>query len=213
MDDAGDEWQARWSEGRIGFHRDAVHPMLAGYWPSLGAPGDSDVLVPLCGKSVDMRWLEGHGHSVTGVDRVAAALAGFAAEDPRVPERLRHEGIDGLRLGRITLWRADIFHLPLGNHGRMAFYDRAALVALPAPTRMRYAVILAQLCAPGAVGLLITVHRPGRAGEGPPYLVDEEELERLFGANFRLRALGRGVDAAGAEEFAWRLERKGNRGS
>ena len=33
-----DFWQARWDEGRIGFHQDEVNPYLQRYWPTLNVP-------------------------------------------------------------------------------------------------------------------------------------------------------------------------------
>ena len=61
------EWLERWRDGRIAFHRDAVHPALERYWPDLQNQG-SKILVPLCGKSLDMRWLAGQGHPVLGIE-------------------------------------------------------------------------------------------------------------------------------------------------
>ena len=54
---ANDPWLARWAKGRIGFHLPAPHPALERWWPRLDVAPQAKVLVPLCGKSLDMRWL------------------------------------------------------------------------------------------------------------------------------------------------------------
>ena len=52
-----DFWHARWQENRIGFHLPQTHYLLVRYWPVLQAGPGERVLVPLCGKSLDMLWL------------------------------------------------------------------------------------------------------------------------------------------------------------
>lgn len=47
-------WQQRWQEERIGFHKSDVNPELIKHFSALALPFGSRVLVPLCGKSVDM---------------------------------------------------------------------------------------------------------------------------------------------------------------
>lgn len=49
-----DFWLARWREEQTGFHQQRVTPLLMKYWPTLGLPEGCRVLVPLCGKSLDM---------------------------------------------------------------------------------------------------------------------------------------------------------------
>lgn len=47
-------WHERWHSNRIGFHQDAVSPMLAAHWDACAVPAGARVFVPLCGKSLDM---------------------------------------------------------------------------------------------------------------------------------------------------------------
>src|SRR5690606_22020225 len=63
-----DFWLERWREGRTHFHLERVTPLLQKYWPGLGLPKGSKVLVPLCGKTLDMVWLAEQGHKVLGVE-------------------------------------------------------------------------------------------------------------------------------------------------
>jgi thiopurine S-methyltransferase len=61
-------WHKRWASNQIGFHLPQVNPYLQRFWPALGLEEGSRVLVPLCGKSLDLLWLAHQGHEVLGVE-------------------------------------------------------------------------------------------------------------------------------------------------
>ncbi|MDR5867992.1 class I SAM-dependent methyltransferase [Halomonas koreensis] len=210
-----DEWQRRWREGRIGFHRDAEHPALVRHWPALGVTPGTKVLVPLCGKSLDMRWLARHDHPVLGIELAEEAIEQFLAEGVGEVSRYHHDSFAVSRQGSIELWCGDFFHFHIEEAAEIgAFYDRAALIALPEATRQRYAFHLAQLIPPGSRGLLIGLTRaPGDEG-GPPYSVGAEEIRALFEPNFELVHLEDGAPEPGSgfRESVWALTRRGPRG-
>ena len=54
-------WHNRWENDLIGFHQQQVNPYLQQHWPALGIAPGARVLVPLCGKSLDMAWLAAQG--------------------------------------------------------------------------------------------------------------------------------------------------------
>jgi len=58
-----ESWLERWREGRIGWHEAEGNASLKKHWRAEG----KRVLVPMCGKTVDMLWLEERGNSVVGV--------------------------------------------------------------------------------------------------------------------------------------------------
>lgn len=205
------EWLTRWREGRIGFHRDTTHPVLERFWPTLGVPAGTKVLVPLCGKSLDMRWLAGCGHPVLGIELSEAAIEQFIAEGSGGVSRYRHGSFEICRQGSVELWGGDFFHFHTQQAAEVgAFYDRAALIALPEATRQRYAFHLAQLLPPGSRGLLISLTRAPGDERGPPYSVAGEEIERLLGPNFELTHLADGEpEESGFRESVWGLTRRG----
>ncbi|MFC3283016.1 thiopurine S-methyltransferase [Litchfieldella rifensis] len=205
------EWLTRWREGRIGFHRDATHPVLHRYWPCLGVPEGTKVLVPLCGKSLDMRYLAERGHPVLGIELSLEAIEQFTAEGQGEVSRYRQGDFHVYRQGSIELWGGDFFHFHIEQAAEIgAFYDRAALIALPEATRQRYAFHLAQLIPPGARGLLISLVRAPGDDRGPPYSVDADEVRRLFTPNFELTHLEDGEpEDNGWRESAWSLVRRG----
>src|SRR5690606_16820123 len=81
-----DFWLERWREGRTHFHQDRVIPLLPKYWPTLELPKDARVLVPLCGKSLDMVWIAEQGHQVLGVELSQLAIEQFMAEHKLQPK-------------------------------------------------------------------------------------------------------------------------------
>lgn len=205
-----EQWLKRWREGRIGFHLAQTHPALVHHWGELAIPSGAKVLVPLCGKSLDMHWLAERGHPVLGVEFAPEAIEQFLAERRGDVSRYRQAGFEIARQGSVELWRGDFFHLHIHAVDEVeAFYDRASLIALPPATRRRYALHLAQLVPPGARGLLVGLHHDAGAS-GPPYSVNSAEIDELFRPNFRLEKREEGTpDERGFTESIWSLERRG----
>lgn len=181
-------WKERWSEGRIGFHGTEPHVSLQEHWGSLQLPADSaKVLVPLCGKSVDLWWLAERGLSVTGVELAEQACEQLFSEHgvtPQIQENGAHREWTG---GGIRVLQGDIFDLE--ERGWDAVWDRAALIALPAPLRQRYAAHLTELLDPGAQMLLVALVYPHNERGGPPFAIDAEQVRLLYNDAFSIAPL------------------------
>ncbi len=178
-------WHQRWRDGRIGFHRDDVHPMLEYFWSGLELGGDETVFVPLAGKSLDMRWLAERGHRVLAVELSAIAARQFFDEwgTPAVVEKRDDFAVHHAR--GVEIWVGDVFDLRPEHVARVgAFYDRASVVALDRATRERYATHLASILPGGTRGLLIGLESMQPDDQGPPFSVPQEEVGRLFDAAF-----------------------------
>lgn len=205
-------WLQRWREGRTGWHRDAVMPLLEKHWPALGAASGARVLVPLCGKSLDMLWLSAQGHDVLGVELSPVAVESFL-RDNQLYARSKAKA-DGTWFkvtnppgGSIDIINGDLFAVDAATLASCdAFYDRAAMIALSAPLRERMArEVYAQLPA-GSRGLLITLEYPQHEMEGPPFSVDGAEAHRLLDPHWVISELERrnifGDDPSFAERGA-----------
>ena len=181
-------WRDCWANQQIGFHLKNENPHLVSHIGVLGSPGR--VLVPLCGKSLDMVYLAAKGFQVEGVEFVEQAAAAFFAEAGVEPIKDVTDGVTSLRHGNIRIWVADMFALsPAVLPPVDAIYDRAALVALQPETRAAYVAQLQRLSRTGARLLLVTFEHD--MGQGPPFSVTEEDVERLLGLGFSPRRLDR----------------------
>ena len=185
-------WLQRWRERRIGFHRDAVMPLLEKHWPALALPKDSRVFVPLAGKSLDMLWLAAQGHRVLGVELSPLAVAQFFAEHGLEPEvRESRHGVHHVA-GDIELIQGDAFALDAAALADCAaVYDRAALVALPPDLRARYVGELYARLPSGCRGLLVTLEYPQHEKNGPPFSVEEREVRERFEPSWNVDLLER----------------------
>ena len=192
-------WSEMWDSNRLGFHNSDVHNALVKYRaPFLGdAPGR--VLVPLCGKTVDLAWLAAQPGvtGVTGVEFVKKAVDDYAKEHPQA--LLRKAPSPAGRLfkhvlsnGVLTLLCGDIFSLPK-TPAYERVWDRAALVALDPAQRQAYVATICQALSPKGKILLQTLTRAAGPAEsraaGPPFSVSEADVAALYGAAFEVRKL------------------------
>lgn len=181
-------WRERWARNQIGFHLPEVNPHLQRHWPPL-AEG-AKVLVPLCGKSLDLMWLASHGLRVMGVELSEQAVEAFFSEQNLVPRVTRRGAFTVYQADLIEVWCGDFFALDAeALVGCAALYDRAALIALPPLMRAQYAEHLSRLLPSGCQGLLITLDYDQTQKAGPPFAVTDEEVKVLFGSDWTLKVL------------------------
>ncbi|MBK5939314.1 thiopurine S-methyltransferase [Halochromatium roseum] len=183
-------WLNRWQRSELGWHEDEINRHLAEHWPRLELPKGTAVLVPLCGKSLDMLWLASCGHRVLGVDISPLAAEQFFAENQLKPRIEVRGAFQYYQVDEISVMIGDFFDLrPQQVAGIAAVYDRASLIALPPDMRPRYVRHLATLLPPGVRSLLITLEYDQSRMKGPPFAVDEPEVRTLFEPNFQVETL------------------------
>jgi len=173
-------WLERWREGRTHFHQEKVTPLLQKYWPMLALPTASQVLVPLAGKSLDMLWLAAQGHRVLGVELSQLAVEQFFSENHLQAQKHVHPHGVHYCCENIEIICGDIFALDaqvLANC--IGVYDRAALIALPAAMRAQYMRHVYGQLADQYQGILITLDYPQAQMDGPPFSVDDTEVQML----------------------------------
>lgn len=174
-----DFWIARWAEGRIGFHEGKPNALLERNVERLA--GAKRVLVPLCGKSVDLAFLAARGHEVIGVELVEDAAQQFFAEHGATPAVTPRGPFVEYAAGAIRILAGDWFAADVARLGPVdAVYDRAALIAMPPELRPRYAAHERTLAGTAPV-LLVTLEYPQALMDGPPFAVLEDEVRALYG--------------------------------
>lgn len=214
-------WHERWSSHRIGFHRDAPLPLLVTHWPALDLPADSQVFVPLSGKSLDMVWLAEQGHRVLGVELSELAVRQFFDERGLVPAVHTTTAGTHHAAGPYTLIVGDAFALDASVLADCAaVYDRAALIALPPDLRRVYAATAWHRLPAACRGLLVTLEYPQAQKDGPPFSVDADEVHSRLDTDWRIDEIARrdilanepGFVAEGVTALStvvYRVERRG----
>jgi len=185
-------WLDRWREGSTHFHQNRVTPLLQKYWPALALPAGAQVLVPLCGKSLDMVWLAQAGYRVLGVELSDMAVQQFFDEQGLTPAITSTPAGVHYTAGAIDIICGDIFDLGAATLARCTgVFDRAALVALPQAMRGRYVDHVYGQLAPDYQGVLITLDYDQSQMDGPPFSVADVEVQALFGAHSQAEIVSR----------------------
>ncbi|XP_033123922.1 thiopurine S-methyltransferase-like [Anneissia japonica] len=190
------DWEASWKAGKIGFHSKALNPMLEKHASKiLDGQKNCKVFVPLCGKSVDMKWFADQGHNAVGVEVVEMAITSFYEEQgidytkesvPKLPGATVYKSKDG----KITLYNADIFSMTSDIIGKFdCIWDRASLVALNKTDRERYAPTLTSLMGPNCRYLLSVLDYDPSKAKGPPHNVPNSEVATLYESSCKIEKI------------------------
>ena len=184
-----DFWINRWENNEIGFHGNEANPALVDHFEKMTLRSDARVFVPLCGKTLDIAWLLSKGFRVVGIEWSRRAVEDLFKELGEEPEISKVGKLLHYALPKLDIFVGDVFELSSEVLGSIdAVYDRAALVALPAATRIAYTKHLREIS--GACDqLLITFEYEQQLIEGPPFSVDSSELQRHFAESHEIRLL------------------------
>lgn len=204
-------WHERWAKNEIAFHEREFNVLLTCHFHRLNLPAGSRVLVPLCGKTRDIVWLLNAGYQVVGAELSELAVRQLFEELEVTPVVNAVGKLQRFRANSIDIFVGDIFDLSPALLGKVdSIYDRAALVALPAEMRARYARHLLTLTN-RAPQLLICFEYDQSQMAGPPFSVVRSEVAALYGASYNLELLQVKPVAGGlkgqckADEQVWLL--------
>lgn len=185
-----DFWHERWERGEIGFHQQDFNRYMQEFVGRLGVQPGAEVLVPLCGKSLDMVWLVKQGYRVTGIEISEVAVKNFFVENNLAYTVECNQGYISYCNENTCLICADFFTVEKANLPHIdAVYDRASLIAMPPEMRPDYAQHFSRLIDTGVRSLLVTLEYPQEEMKGPPFSVNQDEVKRLFGARYCIESL------------------------
>jgi thiopurine S-methyltransferase len=179
-----DFWRKRWHENKIGFHESDTNPLLVRHFDALSLSDGARVFIPLCGKTLDIRWLLAKGYRVVGAELVETAIQQLFDElgaKPSISEtgQFKHYSAEN-----IDIFVGDIFNLSSDLLGSVdAVYDRAALVALPEDMRKRYSAHLMKITAK-APQLLLSFEYDQSLVPGPPFSVGPDEVHDYYEGHY-----------------------------
>lgn len=198
-------WLHLWQQGKTGFHRTTPMPLLMKHWPTLALPPGTRVLVPLCGKTPDMIWLRAQGCAVLGVELSPLAIRQFFDEQELACETQHHQGGTRYVADGIEIIQGDVFDLDDATLARcQAVYDRAAIVALPAPLRERYAREIYGRLPAACKGLMLTLEYPQSDMDGPPFSIIPSVVHTLLDDAWDVQELEQRDILASEPDFARR---------
>jgi thiopurine S-methyltransferase len=185
-------WLNRWHDQKIGFHQTVVEHDLQEFWPRCAPPAGATVLVPLCGKSLDLLWLRARGHRVLGAELSSIAVEQFCLENA-VPARRRQQGMrqeftsDGL-----SIICDNLFRMSTEEVGHIAaVYDRAALISFNPDMRKQYVHHLTRLTHTGTRTLLLGIEFNQKETAGPPFSLSPQDVEALYASHHDIVPLSR----------------------
>lgn len=182
-------WIKSWTDGRTAFNQQQYHAKLTQYFPELNPHAGQSVLVPLCGKTIDMVWLAGQGLRVHGVELYSGAVEEFFSGNNLQPvHKTQDRDFMHCSHKNITISCGDFFKLDKKNSYDF-IYDRAALVALPASMRAEYARVIKESLKEGGKYLLIVYEYDQSKMEGPPFSISKTDIERLYADAFNIQLL------------------------
>jgi thiopurine S-methyltransferase len=185
-----DYWLESWKQNKIGFHQHEINGHLSSFWKQLNAEGQSQVFVPLCGKSLDLLWLRQQGHHVLGIEISAIAIRDFFVENNLNFNSRQQNDLLIWESDHLTILQDDFFKLTVNQLLEVVgVFDRAALVALPISLRQKYAKHLKNILSDKAKILLIAFEYDQSKMDGPPFAVDEAEIHGLYGDSYEIKLL------------------------
>lgn len=183
-------WLAKWQDQQIGFHKTDIHPCLLKYWDRLELSSTASVLVPLCGKSVDLLYLHQLGHTVTGVELSGIAAQAFFDENQLAVTKEKVGEFEILSCQRLRIIVGDLFAVTPSLLGPIeGIYDRAALVALPESMRTRYRDHCRVLGGTSHATLLVTLEYGENVISPPPFSLDKSAVDALYQGHYQVTHL------------------------
>lgn len=182
-------WINAWNEGRTNFHRKDFNDKLLKYFPQLNPQESQNVFVPLCGKSKDLIWLHGLNLHVHGIELYDQAVEAFFVENgPLEVKKTQNKDFIDYSYKNIVISCGDFFKFNAKDTYDLV-YDRASLVALPAPMRKTYASLIKQSVKLGGKYLLIVYEYDQSKLDGPPFSVDANEVHALYEDQFTIKLM------------------------
>ena len=182
-------WLGRWENREIGFNQVKANSFMVEHFKSLNLEGGSRILVPLCGKSIDIAWLLAEGYHVIGVELSQTAIVELFEELETVPNISKLGELTYYASENLDIFVGDIFNVTAKITGNIdAIYDRAALVALTKETRVLYTEHLRNI-SNNAPQLLLCFEYEQSLMNRTPYSVEEAEVRGHYEEHYELELL------------------------
>ncbi|XP_064607003.1 thiopurine S-methyltransferase-like isoform X2 [Liolophura sinensis] len=151
---------------------------------------NAKIFVPLCTKSIDLKWLADQGHTVVGLEVAESCIQSFFKEQKL--EFTVEMGLGGKAKiykavnHNIKLYVADFFDFNKEAEGQFdGVWDRRAMISLNKDQYPRYVALIKTLLAPDGRCLFVNADFDRTTCPGP-YLVTHEMLKDLYKDGYKV---------------------------
>lgn len=178
-----------WKRDDIQFHQSTFSPLLEQYLPKLNLSAGDSILVPLCGKSLDMDFLTDSGYHVVGIELSKIAIQAYFDARNVTPKREKKDKFIRWWHKDTEIWCGDIFNLTSDDIGHVnTLYDCTSLTALPFETRPRYVQHFYERLAQPSQIILITTESADTRQNNSSATIDSE-VQSLYEKYYQIELL------------------------
>ncbi|XP_062507043.1 probable thiopurine S-methyltransferase isoform X2 [Corticium candelabrum] len=192
-----EDWERRWELGQDkSWQMPVVHPLLQKHIKELTqGHNNRRILVPLCGRSLDVNWLVECGHRVVGVELVEDGVLQLFGQHRWEYEVEEVRGLQGGKRyrrpdGKVEVWNTSFFNLTKDMIGVFdGIWDRGALAASNPKDREKYFRVILNLLDDAGSYMLDSFGYTSEKFHGPPFVFSTEDIEKTLGATFTYKKL------------------------
>ena len=201
-----EKWTQRWEAGETGWQHGKVRDSIVKWYDKMTNKGElKRILVPLCGKTLDMIFFHERGHEVVGIEISYKACEEFFQENNikfsvKVDANSGAEHILISDDSRITLYQGDMYAINKEYIKTFdAILDWNSFIAIDPAMREAYVSTLACLLKLNGRMLLNTFEYPREEYAGPPCAINLSEVEKIYAGKMKVELLEEITD--GLEEY------------
>lgn len=199
-------WQENWDNNDAGWHYDTVNRNLEKFIIDFVSNGQSlvgkAIFVPLCGKTIDMKWLYDKGFTVVGVEAVEKPILEFFAEQ-NLEFNVEEAGAFtkySTKDSRLIIFKGNLFDFSKDTAG-FKFdhsWDRGSLVAIEKETQKQYGELFSKIMKTGSTGLLEIFEYDPEVHSRQPFPIFVNDVESVFAPSFTFEEVNRQEDTNGS---------------
>ena len=192
-------WQEEWEAGQSIWHYDVTNPFLDEFFHLFEKDNlvDKRIFVPLCGKSVDLKFFYDKGMSVVGVDNVEVAVEAFFKENELSYHVEDSQLLSGCKVyrhdNRLAIFVCDMFKVNVALlEGPFDYlWDRAAFGSITGThaEQQKYCNVIDAVLSDKAKGLVECFVYDRSLQIGPPYSFPMEKITIYYKNTFNVEEL------------------------
>lgn len=197
-DEKLESWTDLWKNEKQAWHSDSVDEYLMKYLERCGWREEAyfNVLVPLCGKTVDIKWLLDRGCRVFGVEGVEQAVEALFHQHNltyTIAPLQHNDSLYQCESLPLKVFKCNFFDFPKYNTEKFEMvWDRGSFGSVQPCFRNKYVEVLKQAYASNFHHLISTLtYDQAEYTGGAPYSVDLQTTKQTFGDTISTELLER----------------------